>query len=132
MEIILYLRIEGHEEVICTIYGPSNDTPPSFANIQNHIDDMQCSSIIWCGDFNLVLNPDMDYYNYKHINNPKTRDKILEIMENNYYIDPFRQLHVHENIRSYMYSWRKKNSTETKSVRFLFDISNSLVWFRHM
>ena len=102
--LLLKPRIEGHEVLICTVYGPNNDNPLFFENVQKHIDDMQCSNIIWCGDFNLVLNPVLDYYNYKNVNNPKARDKVLELMENYGYVDPFRQLHV--NIRRF--SWRKK------------------------
>ena len=30
-----------------------------------------------CGDFNVVLDPDLDYDNYKHINNQKSRNKVL-------------------------------------------------------
>lgn len=119
---ILKACIEGHEVLICTIYGPNNDTPLFFENIQNHIDDMQCSNIIWCGDFNLVLNPDLDYYNYKYINNSKARDKVLEIMESNSYIDPFRQLH--ENIRRY--SWRRKTPLKQSRLDF-FLISETLL-----
>ena len=77
--------------------------PQFFESIQAHIDDMQCTNIIWCGDFNLVLNPDLDCYNYKCVNNPKARNKVLELIKSNGYVDPFRQLY--ENPRRY--SWRK-------------------------
>lgn len=116
--LLLKACIEGHEVLICNVYGPNNDKPPFFDNVQKCIDDMQCSNIIWCGDFNLVLNPDLDYYNYKSTNNPKARDKVLELMESNGYIDPFRQLH--ENTRRY--SWREKKPIKTKSFRFLLNI----------
>jgi exonuclease III len=105
--LLLKLSLEGHEVLLCTVYGPNNDIPPQFfESIQAHIDDMQCMNIIWCGDFNLVLNPDLDCYNYKCVNNPKARNKVLELIESNGYVDPFRQLH--ENLGRY--SWRKKIS----------------------
>ena len=31
-----------------------------------------------------VLNPELDYYNYKGINNAKAREKVLEIMSTKY------------------------------------------------
>jgi hypothetical protein len=34
-----------------------------------------------CGDFNLVLCPHIDCYNYLHVNNPNARDKFLEIVD---------------------------------------------------
>lgn len=120
--LLLKACIEGHEVLICNVYGPNNDNPLFFDNIQNFINDMQCTNIIWCGDFNLVLNPDLDYYNYKNINNPKARDKVLELIENNNYIDPFRQLH--ENIRRY--SWRKKTPLKQSRLDF-FLISQTLL-----
>ena len=30
-----------------------------------------------CGDFNLVLNPELDYLSYKHVNNPNARQKVI-------------------------------------------------------
>ena len=43
-----------------------------FSNIQS----LENDSYIICGDFNLVLDPDLDYFNYKHVNNIKARDNI--------------------------------------------------------
>lgn len=84
-------------------YSPNTDTPQFYENIQMHIDDMQCQNVFWCGDFNLVLDPTIDCYNYKGINNPKARNKVLEKIETYAYIyahrDPFRQLH--EDLRGY-------------------------------
>lgn len=47
--------------------------------------------MIICGDYNCVLNPELDYYNYKGINNAKARETILEIINEKYLIDPFRE-----------------------------------------
>ena len=38
---------------------------------------------IMAGDFNLVLNPNIDYHDYLHVNNPKARDSVLEIITDN-------------------------------------------------
>ena len=45
-----------------------------------------------CGDFNLVLNPELGY-NYKHVYNPNARQKVIEIIEDNDYVDVFRQFY---------------------------------------
>ena len=37
---------------------------------------------ILCGDFNLVLDPLKDSHNYKHINNPKSKHVVLEMINN--------------------------------------------------
>ena len=36
---------------------------------------IQKKNVIFVGDFNLVLNPELDYSNYLHINNPKGKRK---------------------------------------------------------
>ena len=45
----------------------------SFENPFNN-QRLQCI----CGDFNCVLNPEIDYSNYKHINNKNARDILLK------------------------------------------------------
>ena len=54
---------------------------------------------------NLVLNPNLDTKNYKNLNNPKARDKLLEIIENNDLVDTFR----HCNPDKLSYSWLRRN-----------------------
>ena len=60
-------------------------------------------SCIICRDFNLVLDPDLDYDNYKHLNNIKSRNKVLELIQDQHLIDTFREL----NPDTRRYSWRK-------------------------
>ncbi len=55
------------------------------------VDEINNENCIICGDFNLVLDPDLDYHNYKNVNNKKAREKILEIIQEKYLIDPFRE-----------------------------------------
>ena len=64
------------------------------------------SDIIICGDYNCVLDTDLDYYNYKSINNVKACDKVLEIVSTKYLLDPFRE----QNPEQKQFTWRKKKS----------------------
>ena len=59
---------------------------------------------ILCGDFNLVLDQDLDTYNYTNVNNPKAREKLLEIMDDLQIVDYFRFFNPDKKI----YTWRKK------------------------
>ena len=46
--------------------------------------------------FNLVLNPDLDTKNYININNPKAREKVLDICEEFDLIDVWRESYPEE------------------------------------
>lgn len=75
------LTIEETRVTLVNIYGPNSDQPGFYENIRNIFLELDNEYFILCGDFNLVLNPDIDTYNYKYINNPKAREKLLEIMD---------------------------------------------------
>jgi exonuclease III len=57
------------------------------------VEEFGNENFIICGDFNLVLCPELDYCNYLHVNNPKSREKVLELIEERSLIDPYRQLY---------------------------------------
>ena len=91
--IILEFTTEGKKLLLCFIYGPNYEDPSFHTNIQEYILDSKCDNVIMCGDFNLILNPELDCYNYKHVNNPNARQKVNEIIEDNDNVDVFRQFH---------------------------------------
>lgn len=45
------------------------------------IDDLENEKFVICGDFNIVLKPDINCYNYLHVNNKRARENLLEIVE---------------------------------------------------
>ena len=45
---------------LINIYGHNTDGCSFFNKIIDHEQDY----IIWCGDFNIILNPDLDSHNY--------------------------------------------------------------------
>lgn len=49
--------------------------------------------MIWCGDFNLVIDPTLDYCNYRTVKNKHARGALLEIIQEMFLVDPFRVLH---------------------------------------
>ena len=75
-----------------------------ISQISIKIQDFGNENVIICGDWNLVLNPDIDTENYLHINNPRARTGILKFIEEDNFIDVYRNLHdekVHmEEIKS--------------------------------
>ena len=100
------------------LYGPNNDKPDFFQHISNYIDEIGNGGNIICGDFNCVLNPELDYYNYKTINNPKARDKIVELISTKYLLDPFRENYPTQK----KFTWKRRNPCKQARLDFFFDI----------
>ena len=87
----LDLEIENNRITLINVYGPNTDTPMFYDKIVDVLSLFNSESCIICGDFNLVLNPNVDYHNYKNVNNPKARERVLEIMEAYSLVDIFRE-----------------------------------------
>ena len=69
------LTIEEYRVTLVNIYGPNSDQPSFFENIRNIFLELDNEYYILCGDFNLVLNQDLDTYNYT---------KVIQKLEKNY------------------------------------------------
>ena len=110
----LDIELDKMKVTLLSLYGPNTDSPAFFDDIMNIIDDFGNESYIICGDFNLVLRPDIDYNNYCHVNNPKAREKVLEIVDERCLIDPFRELFPN----LHRYTWRKKNPLKQARLDF--------------
>ena len=103
--IILDITIFNQRLTLINIYAPNTDCPNVFQIIDNHIDRLNNDMFILCGDFNCILDPILDCDNYKHINNPKARDKVIEMINTKNMIDPFREMYPDLK----RFTWRKKN-----------------------
>ena len=81
--IILDVEIMKKRITLVNVYGPSSgDKPDFFNNISNQIDRMGNQLIIAGGDWNVLLTITIDARNYKgYVNRPRSRRKILQIME---------------------------------------------------
>ena len=53
--------MHDHSHALRTYYGDDDDDDPNFfLNFFDHLNDFQCDEVIIGGDFNLVLDLDMD------------------------------------------------------------------------
>ena len=59
--------------------------------------------LILTGDWNLVLNPELDSQNYNHINNPKCREKVIDMTNELSLVDIWRE----RNARCKRFTWRR-------------------------
>ncbi|RUA04563.1 MAG: hypothetical protein DSY43_06055, partial [Gammaproteobacteria bacterium] len=110
--IVLSLQIENEMLTLINLYGPNNDTPDFYSSLFADIDFD--SPVIICGDWNLALDPKIDTQNYIRVNNPRAREKVLQIIEENNLCDPWRVQHPETK----GFTWRKK--TPRKQARLDF------------
>ena len=103
--IIADISVEKNRLTLINLYGPNKDNPEFFENIMTIVETYNNNECILCGDFNLVQDPDVDYYNYKRVNNVRAQKKVLEIKDMHNLIDPFREC----NPTLKRYTWRKKD-----------------------
>ena len=122
--IILNVKTIEREFTLINIYGPNRDNPDFYLKIKKKITDLNLLNIIWGGDWNLVLNPNLDYYNYRNINNKKAQEKVLEIMEDINIIDIWREI----NPELLRYTWRRTRPLQQSRLDF-FLISETLIPF---
>ena len=66
---------------------------------------------MFCSDWNLILNETLDTENYVNINNPRARNAVLNIMEENGYIDVFRLLNENQK----KFTWRRINPVKKQA-----------------
>ena len=118
--LILDLTIQTKRITLCNIYGPNTDSPAFFNKISDIITVFSNANIIICGDFNLVQDIHLDYFNYVNINNPKARDRVLQIKEEIGLIDPFRE----NNFAVKRYTWRKRNPLKQARLDFFLISEN--------
>ena len=99
----IVLDILENDQIITlvAIYAPNKDSPNFFEEIQKLLEDRSENKII-IGDFNLTLDVDKDRLN-TYNNNNKSKDKVLDIMDQFCMTDVWRN----RNEETREYSWRK-------------------------
>ena len=107
---------------LINIYAPNTDTPAFFDYIKDEIESSDHEYSIICGDFNLVLNPQKDCYNYRNLNNPRARNCLIQTMDSLLLSDAFRTLNG-DLIR---YTWHRKNPIRQARLDY-FIVWNSFI-----
>ena len=120
--ISVYLTTMNKNLLLVNIYGPNKDTPEFYKELEQHIKEVGSSHVIIGGDWNLALDTNMDCHNYKHVNNPKAREKVEEIAMNLDLIDIWRE--INPEIRRY--TWRRPTPFQQSRLDF-FLISENMI-----
>ena len=122
--LIMTIETMLKELTLVCLYGPNRDSPEFYQDIQDKIINLQNPNVIFGGDWNLVLNPEKDYKNYLHINNPKAQDKVFELMAELNLVDVWREI----NPELQRFTWHRNNQAQHGRLDF-FLVSDSFISF---
>ena len=120
-KLILDMSIWDKKITLINIYGPNRDCPEFYREIKTDIESRDNTCIL-AGDWNLVLEPQIDSCEYININNPRSRDIVLEMITDLQLVDCWRD----QNLEKRQYTWFKKHTNKKARLDF-FLISELLM-----
>ena len=122
--IFVTVTIMDRDFLTVSLYEPNRDDPEFYAELEERINDIDFENVIIGGDWNLVLDYTLDYYNYKHHNNIKAQEQVDNLMINLDLLDIWRKLYP--EMRRYT---RHRNTPLQQSRLDFFLISDLLSTF---
>ena len=102
----LDISINDKEITLVNIYGPNNDDIELFNRLEQYMKENQEKSFIIEGDFNTVLNENIDKRNGRINTHVSCRNKIKHIAETCDLIDIWRDMHP----RLRQYTWHSSHN----------------------
>ena len=112
---------------MANIYGPNGDKPQFYKNLKQKIDEFETEKIIICGDWNLVLDSNLDTENYKTINNQNARSVVLSLLDNMDYMDAGRILNEDKK----GFTWKRLHP-ERKQARLDYFLIGHFMFFFYL
>ena len=116
---ILQLKMNDQTITLINLHSPNNDDPAFYDRVRGEIKSIRNQELIVAGDWNLVLNPELDSQNYKHTNNPKCREKVIDLTNELSLVDIWREL----NAQCKRFTWRRSQPVLQQS-RLDFSLIN--------
>ena len=115
----IHVTAYNNRFTLASLYDPNVDNPGFFQAVTEKISQFKNNYVVWCGDFNLVQDPKVDY---KTINNKNAREKVLEIIIDQHLVDSIRDTHPELK----RYKWITKQPLQQARLDF-FLISEDLL-----
>lgn len=121
--IITVLKVFNKYITLVNLYGPNKDHPDFFHTIQKKVENIWPTNIvIMGGDWNLVLDPSVDYHNYKHNNNINSQETVIDMLTKMELVDIWREL----NPEILRYTWRRPTPFQQARLDF-FLVSDNII-----
>ena len=84
--------IQGNMYLFISVYGPNEDNPEFYNQLESCIESLNSENIVIAGDWNFVLDLQKDC-NYIRENNKNAKIRFLETIEKYNLLDTWRELH---------------------------------------
>ena len=121
--IMINIEVEKKFTVtLLNIYGPNQDNPDFYSGLKSKLNNALTDYIILCGDFNLVLNFDLDCDEYVRQNNERASKEVIALKEELSLEDPWRT----HNPDTKKFTWFRKAPIKKARLDF-FLVSESLL-----
>ena len=110
--VIVEVTDKDRTYLIVNVYRPNIDDPDFYTKLYNEINNLEGKELIVVGDFNLVLDPTLDWMQ-KVIYHPQARKIVLKIMDEMELLDLWRI----DNPQRKIYSWTRKYKNRISGSR---------------
>ena len=120
--LMLDIHINDLTFIMFNVYAPNTDSPDFFNKLTTLIQEGGQDYTMICGDLNLTLEPELDSYNYKHVNNPLSHGILWDTMSIFNLQDAFRTMHP----TSKYFTWFRKNPIKQARLDF-FIVSDTML-----
>ena len=115
-------KIFSESYLLVNVYGPNEDNPIFYKNLNEMIDKFDVQYTIVAGDLNFVINPEKDSLNYVGENNVRAKEKFIALTYKHNLVDAWR--HTFPNQRKY--TWLRKNPLKAGRLDMFFVSDNML------
>ena len=88
--LLIDITVQGRKLILVNVYGPNQDNPQFYNTLFQKISEFENDEILMYSDWNFVIDPDRDYDNYLHINNPQSRQVTIDYMAEHNILDIWR------------------------------------------
>ena len=88
--LVLDTDVSNTKITFINVYGPNIDDSPFFDNISQILGNFDCESIVWGGDFNCVLDLNLDKKGGRHVTHGNSVKCIYDIMDEYNLVDVWR------------------------------------------
>lgn len=119
--VLIVCKIRSVVYTMVSVYGPNEDNPSFYENLEECLETSSCENIIFGGDFNFVVDKEQDS-NYLHDGNPNAKKKFLRMAQNYNLTDVWRYHHPSEQ----QFTWFRQNPLKYGRLDMFF-VSNHLL-----